>query len=471
MSKRLLVFAYIFFDLIGSFSAWLLLHYYRKQVIEPQVFGHYINFELDRNVIIGLVVLPVFWVFLYFIAGFYRDVFRRSRLQELGLSIGVTLIGVVVIFFLLLLDDYVASYRNYYQLFFTLLLLQFSLTYLPRLVLTSITNQRIRNKKITYPTLIIGDSEQAYKMYRDFFEEKKAQGNRVIGFISVGNKIDERLVKEVPHMGNLGSLKKVVSDNGVEELVLALEPNNNKQFTHIVNNLIGLNIIVKAMPSMYDYLTGRVKMSTIFGTPLIQISFDLMPLWQQKVKQFIDFTAAILALIILSPAILFIAVAIKITSKGPVFYAQERVGQFGKPFMIYKFRSMYVDAENNGPALSNKNDQRITRLGRFLRKTRFDEIPNFWNVIRGEMSLVGPRPERQFYIDRIVLKAPHYIHLQKVKPGITSWGQVKYGYAESVDEMIERLKYDLLYLENMSLYVDFKIMIYTIITVFKGRGV
>jgi exopolysaccharide biosynthesis polyprenyl glycosylphosphotransferase len=260
-------------------------------------------------------------------------------------------------------------------------------------------------------------------------------------------------------------------EKGVEEVLLAIEVKDNRLLSKIVNDLLGLDVIVKAIPSMYDYLTGRVKMSSIFGTPLIQISFDLMPIWQQKIKVFLDIAFALIALIILLPFLIIIAFAIKFTSSGPIFYAQERVGRYGKPFMIYKFRSMYSDAEANGPALSTKHDSRITPLGKFLRKTRLDEVPNFWNVIKGEMSLVGPRPERQFYIDQIIKKASHYVHLQKVKPGITSWGQVKYGYAENVDQMVERLKYDLLYIENMSLFVDFKIMIYTLITVFRGRGV
>lgn len=471
MNKKIQVAKYLIFDFIGSFIAWLWFHNYRKGVIEPQLFGYSIDFEFDTNVLLGLVVLPFFWVFLFFIAGFYRDVYRRSRLNELGLSIAITIMGGIVIFFLLLLDDYVASYKSYYQLFFTLLLLQFCLTYFPRLIITSISTHRIRTRRITFPTLIVGDGNNAYSVYKEFRDEKITQGNHVVGFLAIENKVNPQLVDELPCLGKYSNLREVVQSHNIEEVVLAIDEKDSKLLSKIVNDVLLLNTTVKAIPSMYDFLTGRVKMSQIFGTPLIHISFDLMPIWQQKLKQFIDITAAIIALVFLSPVILVIAIAIKATSKGPILFSQERVGQYGKPFHIYKFRSMYIDAEANGPALSTKNDSRITRLGRFLRKTRFDEIPNFWNVIKGDMSLVGPRPERQFYIEQIVKKAPHYIHLQKVKPGITSWGQVKYGYAENVDEMIERLKYDLLYIENMSLYVDFKIMIYTLITVFKGRGV
>jgi len=222
---------------------------------------------------------------------------------------------------------------------------------------------------------------------------------------------------------------------------------------------------------MYDILTGRVRMSSILGTPLIQISHQLMPAWQENVKTAFDYFIATLALLISAPVMLFLIAGVKLSSKGPVFYSHERIGRYGKPFTIYKFRSMYMNAEKNGPELSSRNDERITPFGRFMRKARLDEIPNFFNVLKGEMSLVGPRPERKYFIDQIIKKNPHYVHLLKVKPGITSWGQVKYGYAENVDQMVDRLKYDLIYLDNMSMFVDLKILIYTLSTILKRTGI
>ncbi|MDD2550612.1 MAG: sugar transferase [Bacteroidales bacterium] len=470
-SKKVLRFKYIFFDLIGSFTAWFLFHLYRKQIIEKPILGDDVGVLLDTNVIIGLIVIPLFWVMILFFFGFYRDVFQRSRLKELGVSISVTFLGVILIFFLLLLDDFVPSYRGYYRLFFTLLSLQFFFTYIPRLLLTSYTIRQIRSKKIYFPTLIVGNGDKALQVLNEVLGAKKSQGNHLVGYISVGQVTNEKLIELLPCLGNLSDLRGVVKKHQVEELILAIDQKDNKLMGKIVNDIFDLNVVVKAIPSMYDILIGRVRMSAIFGVPLMQISFDLMPVWQQRIKRVIDVASSVLALVILFPLNAIIAIAIKLSSRGPVFYSQERVGQYGKPFNIYKFRTMTIDAEKDGPALSTKHDKRITRIGRFLRKTRLDEIPNFWNVLKGEMSLVGPRPERQFYIDKIVEKAPHYLHLQKVRPGITSWGQVKFGYAENVDQMVERLKFDLIYIENMSLYVDFKILIYTIITVFKGKGV
>jgi len=275
----------------------------------------------------------------------------------------------------------------------------------------------------------------------------------------------------LPHLGNLDNIRNILQENKVEEVILAIETSEYDMINWIINKLIDANVVIKALPSMYDILTGRVRISSILGTPLISVSPNLMPVWQANVKSLLDFLVAFLSLTITLPISLFLMAGIKLTSRGPVFYSHERIGRYGKPFIIYKFRSMYFEAEKNGPELSSRNDDRITPFGRFMRKSRLDEIPNFLNVLLGDMSLVGPRPERKHFIDLIIRQAPHYLQLLKVKPGITSWGQVRYGYAENVDQMIERLKYDLIYLDNMSLYVDFKILIYTVLTIIKRKGI
>ncbi|MCK5169776.1 MAG: sugar transferase, partial [Bacteroidales bacterium] len=419
----------------------------------------------------GVAVIPLFWIFLYFLSGYYKDIYRKSRLKELAQTFFTILIGSIIIFFTSLLDDEVIHYQNYYQLFLSLFVLQFSATYLPRLILTTITNHKIHKRKIGFKTIIIGGDRKALDIYNKIETQPQSVGNIFIGFISIIEKEKYLLEKHIKNLGNLSEIRDIIDNYKIEEVIIALESTEHKEIEKIINCLDDKNIIIKVIASMYDILTGKVNMSHIYSTPLIQISHGLMPIWQGQSKQIIDFCFSLFALIVFLPIIIFLAIGIKFSSKGPIMYSHERIGRFGKPFTLYKFRSMYVDAEKNGPALSSENDDRITPFGKFMRKSKLDELPNFWNVLKGDMSLVGPRPERKHFIDQIVEKAPHYLHLQKVKPGITSWGQAKYGYAENIDQMIERLKYDILYIENMSLYVDFKIMIYTILTIVKGRHI
>jgi exopolysaccharide biosynthesis polyprenyl glycosylphosphotransferase len=318
---------------------------------------------------------------------------------------------------------------------------------------------------------MIGSNGRAVEAYEEIENQPRSNGNKFIGFVNVNDKTDFLLEKYLSHLGSLDEIREVINKNNVQEVIIAIESSEHDRIGKIINKLIDSNVIIYAIPSMYDILTGRVSMSAILGIPLIQISHKIMPVFQENVKHFLDLVISLLVVIILSPLIVFLMIGVKLSSKGPVFYSHERIGRYGKPFTIYKFRSMFIGAEKNGPELSSKNDPRITKFGRFMRKARLDEIPNFFNVLKGDMSLVGPRPERKHFIDLITEKAPHYAHLLKVKPGITSWGQVKFGYAENVGQMIKRLKYDLIYLDNMSLYVDLKIIIYTLLTIIRGKGV
>jgi exopolysaccharide biosynthesis polyprenyl glycosylphosphotransferase len=271
-------------------------------------------------------------------------------------------------------------------------------------------------------------------------------------------------------LGSYNNISQIVQEYHVEEVIIAIERSETDTIDKIIAKLEDTPAVIKIIPIMQDILFGSVKLSGIWHAPLIQISPDLMPAWQQSIKRISDVVVSIIAIILLIPVYIFTSIGVLLTSKGPILYSQERVGLRGRPFRMHKFRSMYSDAENAGPQLSKEDDPRITRFGKFIRKVRLDEIPQFYTVLKGDMSLVGPRPERQHYIDQIAKRAPHYRLLLKVKPGITSWGQVKYGYASNVDEMIERLKYDILYIENMSLAMDLKIMIYTILIVLQGRG-
>lgn len=405
------------------------------------------------------------------LAGFYVVSLKRSRLVELMYSLAVTIPGVFIQFFILLLHGFITGNSLYLYFLEELFIFQFLITYIPRVIITSSTARKVHKGLIGYNTLIIGSNGKALEVFKRIKNEKISGGNFLIGYVSVTDGGNGFLRNYIPCLGQIEKLPQIISDNKVEEVIIAIEGKEFDTLEEIIGLLDFRDVTIKAIPSLKDILTGRVKHTAIFGTPLLEISNLLMPVWQANIKQMMDYLLACFFLIALSPVILVFAALIRLSGKGPVIYAQERVGKNGKPFTIFKFRSMKIDAEQDKPLLSSKNDNRITTFGRFMRKHRFDEIPNLINVIKGEMSLVGPRPERQYFIDQIVKKAPHYRRLHKVKPGITSWGQVKYGYASDVDSMIERLEYDLLYLENMSLSIDLKIIIYTMIIILKGKGV
>ena len=342
------------------------------------------------------------------------------------------------------------------------------LTYLPRLVLTTRTVKKIHRRELGFPTLLVGSGDKALETYRDIDGQEVYSGESFVGYVSTGaGGTNASLDAVMPYCGTVEKLSAILPQ--VEEVIIATEEGEPiTELLRVVN--CRDNLIVKIRPSLRDIIYGSVKATSIFHSPLITLNTRLMSEWQYSFKRLMDIFISLLAMVLLSPVYLITAIIVKCTSPGPVFYAQERIGQGGKPFKMHKFRSMYVDAEASGPALSSDNDPRITPFGRFMRKVRLDEIPQFYNVLRGTMSLVGPRPERQYYIDKIVELAPEYALLQRVKPGITSWGQVKFGYAENVDEMIERMRYDLLYLENMSIATDVKILLYTVIIILQGRG-
>jgi exopolysaccharide biosynthesis polyprenyl glycosylphosphotransferase len=469
MNKKRQVSKYIISDLLSAAITWVCFFSFRKKYIEPDKFGYPVPFEFDDRFYAGLVLIPLFWVGLYALLGMYRNIYRRHRVKELGQVLMATFLGVIILFFVVLIDDEIANYQYYYKSLIVLFSIHFILAFIGRFSLTTSTVKKIHKKKIGFNTVIIGGNEEALNVYRELENTIPSPGFNFIGYVSVNGK-DHLLEEELPWLGKFNDIEHIVKDHKIEEVVIAIESSEHKNLGGIVSHLEGLQVIIKIIPDIYDILSGSVKMTSIFGAPLIQINTEIMPAWQFFLKRLIDLVASIFALIVLLPVFIVLSVLVKLSSPGPIFFKQERIGIYNKPFNILKFRSMYTDAEKRGPQLSSANDPRITPIGRFMRKTRLDEIPQFLNVLKGDMTLVGPRPERQYYIDQIVKVAPHYRHLQKVKPGITSWGQVKYGYAENVEQMVQRLKYDVLYIENMSLAIDLKIMAYTILIILKGSG-
>lgn len=462
MKHRMLTFIFCLLDFFSASVAWGLFFAYRKIVLEKGIF------ESSTIFLLGILLIPVFWICLYYIIGTYHDVARQHRIKILGQTAFSSVFGTIFLFFLIIIDDQ-AYYSEYYRSFFALLGLHFVITLIPRLIITQYCVNQIHKRKFGFKTLLIGGSEKAVAIYDEITALPKGIGNDFIGFVNL-NGIDKHLEEKLPYLGKIDQLEKVLHEKKIEEVIIALDTTEHERLKEIISRISGNNVKIKLLHDMYDILSGSVKMTNLFGAILIEVDNQTMPLWQVHIKRIMDVFLSFIALVILLPFYLIFALLVAFSSKGPVFFLQERIGLNGRPFNIIKFRTMYLNAEASGPRLSSSNDPRITPIGKMMRKYRLDEFPQFVNVIKGDMSLVGPRPERQFFIDQIVQREIQFLHLNKVRPGITSWGQVKFGYAENVDQMVQRMKFDLLYLKNRSLALDIKILFYTLVIIFKAKG-
>jgi exopolysaccharide biosynthesis polyprenyl glycosylphosphotransferase len=455
-------------DFVLSYGAWLVFWIIRKTSIETDLTWAPYHWTWDLFVKAGITA--VCWLGVYWVAGLYRMPHRRSRLKDTTLLLQFTAVGVLGVAFFTFLNDPLPGFDTLRLMVIDYFLVQFGAVWLVRMVAATVMKRLMIRGRIGFNTLIVGCGEVAHNLLNELKDPRRAPGFRIRGYVRIPECNPNLFLGRLKRLGDLEHLAEVIRKRRIEEVIIALDKKEQNRFLDILRATKGTPAKLNVVPDMYDLLVGNVKLSNVYGSPLVEVSPHLMPPWQAFAKRAIDIAASALALIVLAPIMLVIAIVVKLDSKGPVFYTQERIGKGGKPFRIIKFRSMRTDAEQGTPRLSSDRDPRITRVGAFLRKSHFDEFPQFWNVLRGDMSLVGPRPERQFFIDQIMARAPEYAHLQKVRPGVTSWGQVKYGYAENVDQMVERLKYDLIYIENMSLSLDIKIMLYTLLRMIEGDG-
>jgi len=469
MNRNRLLLAYVASDWISAALSWTVLFVYRKVMFEGEALDKWSDCFADFRYQLGFIAIPLFWLLLHGLSGMYWKPLKRHRILEIGQVTWTTLVGTLVLFFGLLLDDAIVSYQQYYASLSVLLIGHWSMTLFGRLVITTRTVKKIHSGKWSFPTIVIGGNERAVKTYEEIQGLRKHPGYDFKGFVQA-NGSDTQLSAFMPNLGKVDRLESLIREHEIQEVIIAIGSSDHAILESVLNVLEGWPVEVRIIPDIYDILSGSVRMSSIYGAPLIEIDRQIMPQWQRSIKRMMDWFASAIALVLLSPVFAIISVMVALTSSGPVFYLQERIGWHGRPFKIIKFRTMVQNAEKSGPQLSREDDPRITPVGKFLRKSRLDELPQFLNVLKGDMALVGPRPEREHFIRQIMERAPHYRHLQKVRPGITSWGQVKYGYAENVDEMVQRLRFDLIYIENMSIALDIKILFYTVITVLRGRG-
>ena len=417
---------YVFVDILSSLLIWSSFLIFRWLVYDGRVFSVDTVFIPMFNLYTPQIVYPIGCLVIYYLSGYYLRPLRKPYLRELRRTFVSALIISFGAFFIFIIDDPVTQYERYFTSLLVLFALQFLGSYIPRWLVTYISHKLDNDTPRTYTIHTMKEVEQ--------FEQAHAV-----------EPYDEVIL----------DFKSKTKENDIYTLI---------------NRLYPRNVEISVVPSLYDMLTGAAMIDEVSDQPLIHITEHKMSDTELCIKRAFDIIVSAAMLVLLSPLYLILTLLVWYSSKGPVFYRQERIGLHGLPFEIIKFRTMCVHAESEIPQLSADNDPRITKVGKWMRKYRLDELPQFWNILRGDMSIVGPRPERRYFINQIEEKAPYYCMIYKIRPGLTSWGPIKVGYTDTLDKMIRRLNYDIVYIENMSLTLDIKIMFHTIGVIFNGKG-
>lgn len=466
MNKYHIIRNIILADVGAALLVWITFFVYRKTINDISVIENFGILIRNYDYFTSLIIFPVLCVFIHYLTGVYLNIHKKNTLSVLVPTIISSLVISVPVFFILKLRDVTISYEYFYYSLLVLFCLLTGVTFLFRSIVLAQVKKNYQTRKWTINTIIIGNGSNALKMADEL--SKVSKKNTILGFVTVDAKSNVPTDKII---GNFAQLEQIFAQHKIDEAIIALDNADEQKLFKYINALYKYNIDIRFTPRLYEILTGSARIGNLSASPLVSITDVPMSDWELCVKRFSDLVVSSIMIILLLPAFIFFIIRIKADSKGSAFYLQERIGIHGKPFNIIKFRTMYEDAESGQPRLSSPDDDRITRVGRILRKYRIDELPQFFNILKGEMSLVGPRPERKFYINQIIEYAPYYCLLYKIRPGLTSWGPIKIGYSDTIEKMIERLNYDIIYIENMSLINDLKILIFTIEIIFKGKGI
>lgn len=464
MSKSFEKILIILIDFLSINLAWNVYFYFRVQ-------SGWFDLITMPEFFLPMFVVYFYWLLIFTFVGMYRTWFASSRFDELSTLFKASFVGIFILFFLIFVDDYshnVASSTRILIFIYWGLFLFFVGS--GRLLIRAFQRRLIIQGFGRKNTLIVGFNERAFEVHNQILEHK-ALGLDVVSYAAVHEENIGKEYQNIPVIGRVADLPKFIEEKNIKEVIIALEKENHDLLVEVISLSENKGVGLKIVPDLYEILSGQARSSQLYGIPLIDIMPELMPEWEKKLKRFLDIIVPSLILIITFPVCLLTAIAIKLDSPGTVFFKQERIGQNGKAFKILKFRSMKKNAEKEtGPVWSQINDPRITRVGSFIRRVRIDEIPQMFNVLKGEMSIVGPRPERAFFIEKLSQQIPYYKRRLKVRPGITGWAQVKHKYDESIEDVKIKLRYDLFYIENMSLRMDFKILLRTFFVVLFGKG-